>query len=172
MAGLDQGTGVAGSSVFLLGPRSSHRVLTQGSQVSRTSIIPESTNLKTSIIVVLLVMIFNNGIIAIKSRTVSSLTSPSASLRESRVYTVKLTKAATVWPQKVITSAESSPITPTISCFWELMVSALTLPSVSYTIGSLELESTDKTLPDIPVDDLRAIFGRLSRAPPYVTQEV
>ena len=79
MAGLDSGTGVAGSSALPPRPKPSH-CLTAYSQVSPTTIILESTNHKTSTTVVLLVTTFNNGTIPSKSRTVSSLTSQSSSL--------------------------------------------------------------------------------------------
>jgi len=53
------------------------------------------------------------------------------------------------------------------------MASASTPPSVSHVVvGPVDLEFTNATPPDVPVDDLRAIFGRLSRQPSYVTQEV
>jgi len=61
------------------------------SQNSRTIITPEFIKYKTSITVVPLAMIFNNGTILGKSRTASFPTSPSASLYENRDRVVKLT---------------------------------------------------------------------------------
>jgi len=93
MAGLDSGTGVAGSSTHSSRIYIPPLCLTAHSQVSPTTIILESTNHKTSITVVLLAMTFNNGTIPGKSRTVSSLTSPSSSLRKQPVHIFKLTRA-------------------------------------------------------------------------------
>jgi len=91
MAGLDSGTGVAGSSAFSSRAQSLSLCLIAYLQVSPTMIILESTNHKTSITVVLLVMTLNNGTIPSKSRTVNSLTSQSSSLLTHLVRIFKLT---------------------------------------------------------------------------------
>ena len=146
--------------------------LTPSPQVSPTIIIPGFTKCKTSTTVVPPVMISNNGIIPGKSRTVNSLTSPSASFYKDLIQTYKLTQTAAAWLRKQIMSEASSSIMPTTSCFWELTASASTLQSVSRTAVPTKPRLTDATLLDIPADDLRVILSRLSRAPSYVTQEV
>ena len=62
------------------------------SQNSRTITTLGFIKYKTSTTVVLLAMIFNNGTIVRKSRTVSLPTSPSASLCENKDYVLKLTQ--------------------------------------------------------------------------------
>lgn len=92
MAGQESGTGVAGSGTFSSHARTLPLCLTAYLQVSPTTIILDSTNHKTSTTAVLLVTIFKTGTIPGKSRTVSSLTSPSSSLRKRLVHILKLTR--------------------------------------------------------------------------------
>ena len=117
-------------------------------------------------------MRFNKGTIARKFRTVSSLTSPSASLRERKIYFVKLTRDC----HSLATESEyvRGKLADHANDLLRLGTDGFRIDAAKRksVLGSFEAELTDASLLDIPVDDLRAIFGRLSRAPSYVTQEV
>jgi len=142
------------------------------SQHSRTIITLGSIKDKTSITVVLLAMTFSNGTIVRKFRTVSLPTSPSASLCKNRVCVVKLTHDR----HSLVTGSEyvRGKLADHANELLRLGTDGLRIDAAKREshIAVSPNSSSPMPLSDMPVDDLRAIFGRLYRQPSYVTQEV
>lgn len=119
-------------------------------------------------------MIFKTGTILGKSRTASLQTLPSPSLCEDQGCIAKLTRVR----YSLATGADNvrGKLVEHANELLSLGTDGFRIDAAKRTSHStvvpVVLGLTRATLSDIPVEDLQAIFSRLTKQPSYVTQEV